>query len=224
MVGLGVRGRTRRILVMWPAMSRVAPDGAMRAKNNEPGKHGCARGICCHVSLATSLFCGRQVQCCVRQLSPFSHARARRGAGVLCSIFLQALWFPVCCLVTDFDLELTVFVLCCVEFAAVSRHPFQNSAKGEWCHDSTRATQDLGGSGVPSVLACCWWLCRTLLSCSCEFDDGCENLAGQVGDRHDLTAFFAMNVDSGTQRLLGCVGGASVHMILQLPHSAANCL
>ena len=49
------------------AVCRVAPVDARRVKENDPGWDGCAQGICCRVSPATSLLCGHRVQCCVRQ-------------------------------------------------------------------------------------------------------------------------------------------------------------
>ena len=51
--------------------------------SKRPACDWCAWGICCHVSPATSLWCGHLFQCCSRQLSPWSQARGQQGTAAV---------------------------------------------------------------------------------------------------------------------------------------------
>jgi len=64
---------------------RLAPADTRRVKEDDPGRHGCVRGICRHVSPATSLLCGPNPELCCQRL-PWSQARAQQGTGVPCSV------------------------------------------------------------------------------------------------------------------------------------------
>ena len=140
------------------ALDRVAPIDAKSAKETDPGLHGCVREICCHfvpchipvLWLPSPVLCSSYLTLVTCSCS----ARNWFAAGVVVFPECAASDVQAKCLHrvetaacsshlgessmrvirdTDIDLKLTVFVVCCVGFAAIKPSIVSSACRAdEW--------------------------------------------------------------------------------------------